>query len=354
MTTIYDVARRAGVSAMTVSRVINGRKGVKPATRERVLKTIEETGYIPNSLARSFVLQKTRTIGLVVTDITNPFFTTLARGAEDIAARNQFSVIFCNTDENPEKELLYLEFLARKRVDGVILAPASKKRNSLGFLLAKNIPIVLVDRELEAKDSRVDIVKGDSIYGAYILTRHLISLGHRRIGIIVGNRDISTAEDRVEGYRRALGESGIPIDEALIKFASYSEEGGYFATRELLAMRKRPTAIFGGNNFIAMGAMVAIRELALRIPDDVALVCFEDIDCLSRIYPFLTVMVQPAYSMGVIATELLIGRIEGRDKIRERREVVLKPELIVRKSAGEQLPEGVRAKEHSYDGCLFS
>ena len=113
MTTIYDVARRAGVSAMTVSRVINGRKGVKPATRERVLKTIEETGYIPNSLARSFVLQKTRTIGLVVTDITNPFFTTLARGAEDIAARNQFSVIFCNTDENPEKELLYLEFLAR-------------------------------------------------------------------------------------------------------------------------------------------------------------------------------------------------------------------------------------------------
>ena len=341
MATIYDVARKAGVSPMTVSRVINGRRGVRPETREKVLRAIEETGYIPNSLARSFVLQQTKTVGLVIPDITNPFFTTLARGVEDTAAKSQFGVIFCNTDESHEKEVMYLEFLARKRVDGVILAPASRKRHSLKLLLSRNVPVVLVDREIEGLENLdLDIVKGDSVYGAYILTQHLIRLGHRRIGIIVGSREISTAEDRVEGYRKALEEAGIPLDESLIRFSSYSEEGGYTATKELLALEHRPTAIFGGNNFIAIGAILAIRELGLRVPEDVALVCFEDIDFLSKVYPFLTVVTQPAYSMGVIATELLIRRIENRDKIRERREVVLKPELIIRESAGEKLVRG--------------
>ena len=251
MPTIYDVAKRAGVSAMTVSRVINGKKDVKPETRERVLKAIEEIGYVPNSLARSFVLQRTRTIGLVITDITNPFFTTLARGVEDTAMRNQFSVIFCNTDEDPEKEVLYLELLARKRVDGVILASASGKRTPLKSILVRNIPVVLIDREIEGLDD-VDIVKGDSVYGAYLLTKHLIELGHRRIGIIVGSKNISTAEDRVEGYKRALKDAGIPLDEELIKFGKYSRESGYNFTKELLSLENPPSAIFGGNNFIAV------------------------------------------------------------------------------------------------------
>ncbi|MEN3183808.1 MAG: LacI family DNA-binding transcriptional regulator [Atribacterota bacterium] len=346
MITIRDVAKKAGVSPMTVSRVINGRRGVSPRTRAKVLQAIEELGYVPNSLAQSFALQRTKTIGLVITDITNPFFTTLARGVEDTAAKNHFSVIFCNTDEDPEKEALYLELLAGKRVDGVILAPASKKRHSLKSLLARGIPVVLVDREVEGlRHMDVDIVKGDSVYGAYILTKHLISLGHRRIGIIVGNRDISTAEDRVLGYCQALEEAGIPLDESLIRFATYSEEGGYRETKSLLSQSNRPTAIFGGNNFIALGAMMAIRELGFSIPEDVALVCFEDIDFLSKFIPFFTVVVQPAYSMGVLATELLIRRIEGQDKVRERREVVLKPELIVRESAGEKLAKGVGVLE---------
>ena len=344
MPTIYDVAKRAGVSSMTVSRVINGKRDVKPETREKVLKAIEEIGYVPNSLARSFVLQKTKSIGLVITDITNPFFTTLARGVEDTAMKNQFSVIFCNTDENPEKELLYLEVLARKRIDGVILASASGKRSPLKSLLIKNIPIVLIDRDIEGLDD-LDVVKGDSVQGAYLLTKHLISLGHRRIGIIVGNRNISTAEERVEGYKRALAESGIPVDESLIKFSQYSRDGGYNSTKELLSLEDRPTAIFGGNNFIAIGSLVAIRELGLKVPEDIALVSFDDIESLSQVYPFLTVVTQPAYSMGVIAAELLIRRIEGRDKIEERRKVILQPELIVRESAGEKLAEGVRGEE---------
>lgn len=321
---------------------------MSPRTRAKVLQAIEELGYVPNSLARSFALQRTKTIGLVITDITNPFFTTLARGVEDTAAKNHFSVIFCNTDENPEKEALYLELLAGKRVDGVILAPASRKKHSLKSLLARGIPVVLVDREVEGLHQMdVDIVKGDSVYGAYILTKHLVGLGHRRIGIIVGNKEISTAEDRVLGYRRALEEAGIPVDESLIRFATYSEEGGYREAKSLLACGNRPTAIFGGNNFIALGVVAAVKELGLRIPEDIALVCFEDIDFISKFAPFFTVVVQPAYSMGVIATELLIRRIEGQDKVRERREVVLKPELIVRESAGEKLLREVRVLQQN-------
>ncbi len=344
MPTIYDVAKKAGVSSMTVSRVINGKRDVKPETREKVLKAIEEIGYVPNSLARSFVLQKTKTIGLVITDITNPFFTTLARGVEDTAMNNQFSVIFCNTDEDPEKELLYLEVLARKRVDGVILASASGKRTPLKSLFIKNIPVVLIDRGIEGLDD-LDVVKGDSVQGSYLLTKHLISLGHRWIGIIVGDRNISTAEDRVEGYRRALAESGILVDENLIKFSRYSRDGGYNSTKELLSLEDRPTAIFGGNNFIAIGALVAIRELGLKVPEDIALVSFDDIESLSQVYPFFTVVNQPAYSMGVIAAELLIRRIEGMDTVEETRKVILQPELIIRESAGERLAEGVRGEK---------
>ncbi|MGB9682651.1 MAG: LacI family DNA-binding transcriptional regulator [bacterium] len=339
MPTIYDVAERAGVSAMTVSRVINGKRDVKPSTREKVMKAIEELGYVPNSFARSFVLQKTSSIGLVISDITNPFFTTLARGVEDTAMKNQFNVILCNTDEDPEKEQIYLEVLLRKRIDGIILASASGKRGPLKNILMRDVPLVLIDRKIEHLDS-VDVVRGDSELGSYLLTRHLVSLGHKRIGVIVGSRHISTALERVEGYKRALKESGIPIEEDLIRFGRYSKEDGYKLAKALLTMEKPPTAIFGGNNFIAIGAIKAIRELGLRVPEDVGLVSFDDIESLSEVYPFFTVVTQPAYSMGVIATELLIRRIEGRDKVKEKREVVLQPELIIGESAGEKLRKG--------------
>jgi LacI family transcriptional regulator len=339
MPTIYDVAERAGVSAMTVSRVINGKRDVKPSTKEKVLKAIEELGYVPNSFARSFVLQKTSSIGLIISDITNPFFTTLARGVEDTAMKNQFNVILCNTDEDPEKEQIYLEVLLRKRIDGIILASASGKRGPLKNILMRDLPLVLIDRRIEHLDS-VDVVRGDNVLGAYLLTKHLTSLGHRRIGIIVGNRHISTATERVEGYKRALTESGIPVEEGLIRFGRYSKEDGYRLAKDLLTMDNPPTAIFGGNNFIAIGAIRAIRDLGLKVPEDVGLVSFDDIESLSEVYPFFTVVTQPAYSMGVIATELLIRRIEGRDKVKEKREVVLQPELIIRESAGEKLMKG--------------
>ncbi len=334
MVTIKDVAKKAGVSVMTVSRVINGKKNVREDTREKVLKAIEELGYIPNSIARSLTLKKTATIGLVISDITNPFFTTIVRGVEDTAISKHFTVILCNTDENPEKESMYVEVLARNKVDGVIFTSASGKKAPLKSLFIRNIPLVLIDRTIEGLED-VDIVRGDSISGAYMLTKHLIDLGHRRIGIIVGSKAISTAVDRVEGYKRALKDSNIPIDESLIRInekSKFSKEDGYRLTKELRNMENSPTAIFGGNNLMAIGAILAIRELGLSIPDDISLVSFDDIESLSEVYPFLTVVKQPAYTMGVLATELLIRRIENKDKIKEKREILLKPELIIRRS----------------------
>lgn len=334
MVTIKDVAKKAGVSVMTVSRVINGSKNVREDTREKVLRAIEELGYVPNSVARSLILKKTYTIGLVISDITNPFFTTVARGVEDTAISKHYTVILCNTDENPEKELMYVEVLAKSKVDGVIYTSASGKKNPLKSLFLKKIPVVLIDRTIEGVND-LDIVRGDSVLGAYLLTRHLIELGHRRIGIVVGSLLISTAKDRVEGYKKALIEANIPIDESLIKISEtskFSKEDGYKLTKELLNMKNPPTAIFGGNNLMAVGAILAIREMGLEIPDDISLVSFDDIESLSEVYPFLTVVKQPAYSMGVIATELLIRRIENKDRIKERREILLTPELVIRKS----------------------
>ncbi len=334
MTTIYDVAKEAGVSPMTVSRVINGKRGVKPETREKVLKAIEKLGYTPNSLARSFVLQKTHTIGLIISDITNPFFTTLARGVEDTAMGKNYSVILCNTDEKPEKEQIYLEVLARKRIDGILLASSTGKKSTLKTIFLRNIPLVLIDRKIEGLDN-VDVVKGDNVFGAYLLIKNLIDLGHRRIGIILGYKHISTFYERLEGYKKALMEANLPIDDTLIKFGKPSKDSGFKLTMELLNMPNPPTAIFGGNNFISIGVMIAIRELGLKIPDDISLVSFDDIEVMSQVYPFLTVISQPAYSMGVIATELLIRRIEDKDKIKEKREIILKPELIIRESVRE-------------------
>ncbi|PMQ01963.1 MAG: LacI family transcriptional regulator [Dictyoglomus sp. NZ13-RE01] len=334
MVTIHDVAKKAGVSVMTVSRVINGKRNVKQSTRERVLKAIEELGYVPNSIARSLTLKKTATIGLVISDITNPFFTTIARGVEDTAIAKHFTVILCNTDENPDKELMYIEVLSRNKVDGLIFTSASGRKSPLKSVFLRNIPLVLIDRTIEGLDD-VDIVRGDSIEGAYLLTKHLLDLGHRRIGIVVGSKHISTAVDRIEGYKRAFREYNIPIDESLIKInenSKFSKEDGYRLTKELLSLKEPPTAIFGGNNLMAIGAILAIREMGLKIPDDISLVSFDDVESLSEVYPFLTVVKQPAYTMGVLATELLIRRIENKDKIKEKREILLKPELIIRSS----------------------
>lgn len=333
MATIKDVAERAGVSVMTVSRVINNSKYVSQEAREKVEKAMKELGYVPNALAHGLITKRTHVLGLVVSDITNPFFTTIARGVEDTAIKNGFNIILCNTDEDVEKEERYIELLLRKRVEGIILSPADcSKRESVEQILKRNVPLVLIDRYI--KGLNVDCVYSDSISGAYELTRYLINLGHRRIGIIVGPNRISTALDRVEGYKRALQDAGILIDESLIRWGEkYSREDGYRNAKELLATKNPPTAIFGGNRLITVGILKAIRELDLKIPDDVSVVSFDEVEDMSVTNPFLTVMSQDSYNIGVIATEKLLERIRGDSNLLIRfGHTILQPKLIIRES----------------------
>ncbi|MGH2618814.1 MAG: LacI family DNA-binding transcriptional regulator [Thermomicrobiales bacterium] len=331
--TIRDVALRSGVSPMTVSRVVNGSARVRPATRERVEAAIAALGYVPNHLARGLTRQKTSAIGLIVPDFADPFFTLILRGAEDVARRAGFRVILCNTDGDVDREDAYLEDMVAHRVAGLLIAPVSdRSRGNLRRLGQHRVPFVLIDRSIPGVET--DVVQGDSIDGARQLTAHLIARGHRRIAHITEPREVSTARDRLRGYRDALTDAGIPFDPQLVVEAkSATRAGGYDATRALLSRAVAPTAIFAVNNLAAVGAVMAIREQGLEIPDDLAVVCFDDIELAAILCPFLTVMAQPAETFGTLGAQLLLDRIAGRTPERRRR-VVLPADLIIRVSSG--------------------
>ena len=334
MPTIQDVAKRAGVAPITVSRVINNSGYTSEETRARVEAAVAELGYVPNRLARGLRSKQTQTLGLVLTDITNPFWTTVARGVEDAAEAEGFSVILCNTDESEAKQDDYLHVLLQKQVDGFVLAPARSSATAVTMIHRQNVPVVVIDRRVPVD---VDTVRCDSEGGAYQLTQHLLDLGHRHIAILSGSPAVSTAEDRVAGYRRALADAGLPVDEAYIFHREFTQTAGaemaqQAMARQTLALSPRPTALFAVNNFIAIGALKALREMALRVPDDVSLVAFDDLPQALVIEPFLTVASQPAYEMGRRATEVLLQRLYGN--VPETfQHVILPTTLIVRQSS---------------------
>lgn len=327
---------------MTVSRVINNSGYISQETRERVEQAIADLGYVPNALARSLRFKQTKTLALILTDITNPFFTTVARGVEDTASEHGFTVMFCNTDESQDDEAEYLNVLVQKQVDGVLLVPAGCTPDSVTFMLDRNVPVVLLDRHITGVD--VDSVLGDSEGGAYTLTRHLIELGHRRIAILCGPQSVSTAQDRVDGYQRALAEAGLDDEPSLIHWGQYTTKSGEHMARLALAQTPRPTALFAANNFVAIGALNSLREAGLHVPEDMSLVTFDDLPVASLIDPFLTVVEQPAYEMGERATRLLLDRLAGRSPAAPQR-VVLPTRLIVRKSSGPALAAPAARKE---------
>ena len=331
MSTINDVARLAGVSTMTVSRVVNSSDYVSAATRARVERAIAELGYMPNALARQLRSKRTKTIALVMADITNPFFTTVARGVEDVAGPRGFGVLFCNTDESETEEVDYVSMLIARQVDGVLLVPTTASSRSLALLRSRNVPVVIVDRRVRSRN--VDVVRGDSEAGAYALTRHLISLGHRRIAVLAGRKAVSTSVDRVKGFKRALAEAGIEADPQLVRYGGYHQSEGYAMAHAVLGVAPAPTAIFAANNFIAVGAMRALREAGLRVPTDLSIVGFDDLPPDWSMDPFLTVVAQPAYTFGQRAAELLLERIHG-EAPEASRELVLPGELIIRRSSG--------------------
>ena len=329
---LRDVAKRASVSPMTVSRVINNAASVRPETRQRVEEVIAALGYIPNRLAQGLISRRTGTVGLILPDVANPFFAHVLRAAEITARRAGYRLLVCNTEGDAGLERDYIHNLISHQVDGLIIAPVGDgSRNGLLPLIRRKYPFVLLDRSVEGIDC--DLVQGDSAGGAQRLVQHLIAIGHRRIAIILGPDDVSTTRERYSGYCEALKAAGLPLEPDLIAETTVDSPGGYRAMQQILRLDERPSAIFAVNNMTALGAMQALREQALSVPESVGLVCFDDVEHLAILAPFMTVVDQPAEAFGSMAAQMVLERIAGRAGEKPRL-VRLPTTLIVRISCG--------------------
>lgn len=331
MATVKEVARRAGVSVGTVSNVLTGVIPVSEKRRDRVLAVIKELGYQPNHIARSLKLRRTRMLGMIVSDITNPFFAHLARGAEDAALHHKYLLLIFNTDDRIERERQALAVLRERQVDGILLvvAPTRTGYGHVTEALDKGTPIVCLDRV--PPKIRVDSVTVDNAKASQDCVRHLIEMGHRDIAILTGDVALQTARQRLQGYRKALAEAGIPVRPDYIRRGEFRASSGHSLGKALLSMPRRPTAIFCSNGMMALGVLQAVEELGLRCPDDLALAVFDDLPMSEVVRPHLTSVVQPAYSVGYRGTELLLEKVNGKaDQTPVK--IILPTELKVRES----------------------
>jgi LacI family transcriptional regulator len=331
---IKDVARAAGVSPATVSRVLNGTGRVSADRAERVRAVVARLGYQPFSPARALRRQATDVWAVIVADIENPFFTLIVRGIEDVAHQRGYRVMLCNSDEDLQKEAAYIEVALAERMGGVVIAVASARQSQLAPLLERGVPVVAIDRR--PAGHRVDCVLVDNRRGAAQATEHLLEAGARRVACITGPRRVSTANERLAGYEEALRAAGREIDAALVVREDFRPGGGYEAVQRLCKGPNPPDALFVANNLMTVGALRALRDLGLRVPDDVRVVGFDDAPWAPLVEPPLSVVSQPAYEIGRIAAELLCEARQSRE--REPREVTLAPELIVRGSSGRRAP----------------
>jgi LacI family fructose operon transcriptional repressor len=327
MASIKEVAEAAGVSTATVSRVLTNSPHVRSEVRGRVMDAVQKLEYRPNLIARSLRSQHTTSIGLIVSDIRNTFFTAVSRAVEDTAYEQGFSIILCNTDEDPEKEAIYLNLMRDTSVAGVIFSPTRQTAANFAALNLE-IPAVVVDRSVSNAD--VDTVLLDNIDSAYRLTTHLITNGYRRIGAICGEMS-TTGRERCQGYERALRGHDIPLSSELTHFVPPKIEEGYAAALKLLDLAQPPDALLTSNSLLGAGALQAIRERNLTIPDDIAFVTFDETTWATLVQPPITLIAQPTYEIGKTATELLLRRIANPE--RPTRQVMLKGQLLVRGSS---------------------
>lgn len=309
MATMKQVAERAGVSTSTVSHVINNTRVVSPDVRARVLQVIGELRYIPSAVARSLKNDRTHTIGMMVPNNSNPYFAELIQGIEDAAFKVGYNIILCNAYDDPQKQAAYLRVLMEKRIDGLILVASGADAELASLLAAQQIPIVLVDREVAGVEA--DFIESDHEEGGYLATRHLLDLGHREIACVSGPTDLPPSRARVVGYLRALKEAGVRFRLDYLVRSDFTSEGGFNAFRQLLAMKRRPTAIFASNDLMALGGLCAASEARVRIPDELSVVGYDDIALASFATPRLTSVAQPKYEMGQRITRALIDRIVG-------------------------------------------
>jgi LacI family transcriptional regulator len=329
LVTINDVARRAETSIFTVSSVINNSSRVSKKLQKRVLEAIEDLNYTPNLVARSLKRKKTLLVGLVISDVEDIFFPGVIKGIEAVFNQTSFNLILCNTENDIEKEKNYLKILIEKRVDGLILFPTDTSGNNLKNFLSKNIPIVLIDREI--KSLNISTVVMDDYNSSFNVTNFLINKGHNRIGIVIFPTTISTGEQRLKGYIDSHRVNNVNIDNDLIKITGFKKEDSYRATEELINLEDKPTALFTANDVMFAGALKAIKNNNLKIPDDISIVTFYDFNWLKYLNPPMTAVKLPTFEMGKEAAELLLNLVNLNEE-KYFRKVMLKTSFVERSS----------------------
>lgn len=329
MATMADVARAAGVSPATVSHVLNGTRTVLPETSDAVWAAIERCGYIHNTLARSLASGRTNTLGVAIPAITNPYFADTLKGIEAAAVERGYTLLFADPRDLPDHEFTVVSNLHQHRVDGIILAPSADPRRTVRYLAEQNVPTVLADRIL---GDGYDQVSAENTESTAELVDHLAELGHRRIGFVAGIDGLSTTRERLAGYRDGLRRNGIDADPELCREGSSASETARVATEELFTRTRPPTAVVTANNAMTIGTMQGLRDLGLRVPDDVALVGFDDFPWADLFAPRLTVVAQPTAEIGAEAVRLLLDRLD--DPHRAPVERRLRSRFVHRDSCG--------------------
>jgi LacI family transcriptional regulator len=332
--TMRDVARLAEVSVATVSAVANGTAVVSPKRADRVRKAMEALDFHPDQIARSLKTGRTQVLGMILPDVTNPFYPEVIVGAEEIARASNYSVMLCNANEDPRQEQQQLNTLFSHRVDGVLIA-CSDPAISLDRLMRRRSPIVCFDRIPPGFQG--DTVATDNFQGAYEATRHLIGLGHERIAVLAGRTALSTHSSRLDGFRRAMADARLPVHDEFCWPGGMQPDTGYDVGLQLSTLRHRPTAVFCTNNKLLLGLVRAIGERGIRCPEDVSLVGFDDFTWTENFHPPLTTVAQPARELGRRAMQLLIERVENNAEELPRRQVILAQELKIRNSTAQLL-----------------
>lgn len=329
--TIYDVARKAKVSIATVSRVINNSSSVSEKTRCRVKNVIEELNYTPNVIAAALTKKSTLSLGLLIPDIANPFFSELARGVEDASSDFGFNTIMCNTDYSASKEADYISLLRQKSIDGFIISSPHFDEKSAKELFKNDIPFVLLDRDMDNMgDVPIDIVLSDNVQGGYVATKHLIELGHRNIACLLGPPHVKVNADREKGYLKAMKEANLKKYSKAVEYGDLKVEFGFKKALEILKSPYKPTAFFAANDLTAIGVIRALKHYKLSVPNDVSIVGYDNTILAEMIDPPLTTVNQQMRKMGYHATQLLIKKIKGERSGGER--IIFDVNLVVRES----------------------
>ncbi|MCJ8014110.1 LacI family transcriptional regulator [Paenibacillus sp. KQZ6P-2] len=329
--TIYDVAREAGVSIATVSNVVNGKGKLSKQKRDHILKIMEELEYRPSMIAAALTGKKTYTIGLLVPDISNPFFAEIARAVEEQGHHRGYSVIICSTDNQDGRAERYLDLLEQKRVDGIIIGTGIENTEILKRLLAKSIPVAMIAREFSSEPVHTVVV--DDFIGGMHAAQHLLELGHTSFGILSESKKVSSSRERVRGLKQALKDEGLSVSDENLMICDYKMEDGKRKALELFQQVDRPSALFCCNDMLAVGALQAAKELGIQIPQDLSIVSFDNTILASVTDPPLTSIAQPMEYMGKLVVDLLIQELEEEQTVKQR--IVLPPELVVRQSTSE-------------------